>query len=97
MEALTNSFSPTLKAKKLIINSVAFPKVALRIPPKAGLVWAAKASVPSPSNLARGTMARADRKNRTRGEKFRYLPARVAGIKIKRMVKILSNMIIPIL
>ncbi len=63
MEAFTNSNRPLLIANRVMINSAAFPSVALINPPIFGPVWDARPSVPSPMRPASGITLIADRLN----------------------------------
>ena len=68
IEALTRSTSPARSARIPMMSSGALPKLALRRPPRTGLVLVARSSVDRPINLASGTMASAERKNSTTGD-----------------------------
>jgi hypothetical protein len=64
-DALTNSISPLLIAISAIINSAAFPKVALRRPPIWPPMVFANSSVASPILAAKGKIARIEVANNT--------------------------------
>lgn len=65
IEALTRSCNPARNATIAMINSAAFPKVALRSPPTPSPTWDANCSVARPIHPAKGMMATADAMNTT--------------------------------
>ncbi|MPN62252.1 hypothetical protein SDC9_209999 [bioreactor metagenome] len=74
----------------LIINSVAFPKVAFNSPPNAGPVCTEISSVDSPINFERGMIAREAKIKITIAEKCIYSANKLSGTKIRRAKKTFS-------
>lgn len=94
IDAFTISVSPACREKMLMINSVAFPKVAFNNPPSAGPVYPEISSVDLPINLARGMIASEARIKMTIGEKFIYSANKLSGIKRRRILKTFSSIFV---
>src|SRR5580765_3810704 len=85
-EALTTLMCPARKAKNAMIISVAFPMVALRMPPTEGPEYAARTPVDSASTLAKGARAKAEAIKMTSGDACRRWRAMAAGRNNMRML-----------
>ena len=94
IDAFTISVSPACREKKLIINSVAFPKVAFSNPPSAGPVCAEISSVDSPINFASGMIAREAKTNIAMGEECVYSANRLSGTKMRKILKMFSRIFV---
>ncbi|AKB81979.1 hypothetical protein MSBR3_1401 [Methanosarcina barkeri 3] len=94
IDAFTISVSPACREKKLMINSVAFPKVAFNNPPRAGPVCAEISSVDSPMNFASGMIASEAKTKIAMGEECVYSANRLSGTKIRNNLKIFSRIFV---
>ncbi|AKB50284.1 hypothetical protein MSBRW_1031 [Methanosarcina barkeri str. Wiesmoor] len=94
IDAFTISVSPACRAKKLMINSVAFPKVAFNNPPRAGPVRTEISSVDSPMNFASGMIASEAKTKIAIGEECVYSANRLSGTKIRKNLKTFSRVFV---
>ena len=89
MDALTTSVRPLCRAIKAMINSAAFPKVALSNPPTPEPTRSDRCSVARPINPATGMIAMQEQKNSHRSlcNAGTNLSATATGTKISSQSK----------
>ena len=84
IEALTTSWSPSLRAKKAMISSGALPNVTFSRPPRPGPVLAARCSVDSPISAAVGITPSAAARKISVGEACASSSPTATGMKMPR-------------